>query len=66
MTYEERAEELVRRIVALGPQVLAVDGAFKLFRIPEFFCADLDLTLAQADAALAKAKSMLATAGLSG
>ena len=59
-TYARTADALTDRIVALGPQILALDDAWKLLRAPGFQCDDLAPSLAQADFALAKAKSILA------
>jgi hypothetical protein len=59
VTYEETTAALVARIVALGPQVLDVTDAFRLFQLPGFACGDLEPSLAQADFALARAKEIL-------
>lgn len=59
--YTQIADALTERIVALGPQVLALDDAWQLFKIPGFTCDDLAPSLAQADFALAKAKAILKT-----
>jgi hypothetical protein len=59
-SYEKTADALVDRIIALGPQVLAVTDAWALFKIKGFTCEDLQPSLAQADWALMKAKQKLA------
>lgn len=51
------------RIVALGPQILDIDNAWTLFKVPGFKCDDLAPTLAQADAALAAAKVIVRAGG---
>jgi len=59
MNYVNTADELVRRIEALiptNPQILEIEDAFKLFRIPGFDYNDLEPTLYQASWALQKAK----------
>ena len=59
MDYEQTADELTQRIVALGPQILDVDDAWKLFKVPGFKCDDIGPSLAQADWALSAAKQIL-------
>ena len=59
-SYQEVAEVLVNRIVALGAEViLPLESPFDLFRVPGFFCDDLKPTLAQATFSLARAKEVL-------
>jgi hypothetical protein len=55
LTYEETANVLVRRIEALvpeHPEILNLDSAWGLFKIPGFKCDDLQPSLAQASWAL--------------
>lgn len=59
LQYELTADELTRRIVALGPQVLDLESPWKLFKVEGFHCDDIGPTLAQAQWALAKAQSIL-------
>jgi hypothetical protein len=59
MSYQGTFDRLVERMVALGPQILAIDDAWDLFKIPQFTCSDLGPSLAQADAALSQAKHIL-------
>lgn len=59
--YEKSGDELYRRILALGPQILELTDAWQLFKIPGFECRDLEPTMAQADAALALAQQRLRT-----
>lgn len=59
MDYEQTANELVNRIVACGPQILALTSPWELFRIHGFNCDDLGPSLAQADAALGQAQAIL-------
>jgi hypothetical protein len=59
MGYAETCDELTRRIVALGPQVLTLTDAWQLFKVPGFECGDLQPSMAQADGALAKAQAIL-------
>lgn len=58
MNYETTADELVDRIVALGPKVLEVSDAFGLFKIG-LKCDDLEPSLFQAQWALSVAKKRL-------
>lgn len=51
MTYESAAEELERRIYDLipdHPEVLALGSCWGLFKVPGFYCDDLQPTMAQA------------------
>lgn len=60
MEYAETANELGRRILALiptRPEILALESAWGLFKVPGFDCSDLDPSLAQAQAALSWAKA---------
>jgi hypothetical protein len=60
-SYGETAEELCRRIFRLipaNPQIMELSEPFGLFKVPGFECNDLQPSLAQASAALAKAKAM--------
>lgn len=64
-TYASTADDLVARIVALipsQPQILTLDSAWDLFKVPGFECADLQPSLYQASFALAKAKAIHAQA----
>lgn len=61
MTYDyaSRAEKLVERIVALGPRALTLTSSWDLFKVKDFYCNDLEVTLAQATWALARAQAIL-------
>lgn len=56
--YAATANELVKRIVALGPQVLEIDSPWDLFKAG-LECKDLDPSLGQAWVALDEAKRIL-------
>jgi len=59
MEYNSTVDELVKRIDALvdsHPEILSLDDAWGLFKIPGFKCDDLGPTLFQASWALAKVK----------
>lgn len=64
MSYEQTADALVQRIVALGPQVLALDSPWGLFKIEGFTCDDIGPSLAQAAWSLEKAKTILRERGV--
>ena len=60
--YELTAEELVNRITALiptHPEILDMESAWDLFKVPEFKCGDLQPSLFQAEWALRKARSVV-------
>lgn len=59
MDYEATANELTDRVYALGPQILELDSAWDLLKIPEFECADLQPSAFQTQWALAQAKKRL-------
>ena len=57
--YEDRAQELKRRILALipnHPEILEIDSAWGLFKVDGFKCDDLEPSYAQAMFALAMAQ----------
>jgi hypothetical protein len=59
LAYEATANELCRRIAALipeHPEILTLESAWDLFKVPGFKCDDLQPSLAQASAALAFAQ----------
>lgn len=59
--YTRRGDELLRRIRLLAvehPEVLKLKSAWDLFEVPGFDCKDLDVSLAQAAAALGEAKRL--------
>ncbi len=59
-TYASRAETLSQRIFELIPdhqEILTLDSPFDLFKVDGFQCGDLEPSLAQAAAALAKART---------
>lgn len=59
--YERAAQELVRRVRVLAasqPDVLAFEDPWQLFQRDQRIVAGLDLTLAQAQAALAQARTL--------
>ena len=62
--YSATAEALVDRIVALGPQILEVEDAWGLFKVPGFQCDDLHPSFYQAQFALAKAKAIVSERGV--
>ena len=58
-TYVATADELVARILALmpaHPEIMGMDSAWDLFKVPGFKCDDIAPSLAQASWALAAAK----------
>ncbi len=57
--YEATADELTRRIVALGPLILNLNSPWELFKVDGFTCSDLGPSLAQASYALANAQRLL-------
>ena len=64
MTYESTADELVKRINELvpdHPEILQINSAWDLFKIPGFKCDDLHPSLFQASWALAKVQDMHTT-----
>ena len=61
-TYESTADVLVERIAALGPQILAIDDPWTLFKVEGFKCSDLEPSLFQASWALEVAKRRLTAA----
>lgn len=66
-TYYAVLDELIERIEALvpeHPEILELDDAFGLFKIPGFNCSDLEPSLAQASAALAEARERHRARGL--
>ena len=60
MNYEQTADELFKRIRALGPQILELESCWKLFDCEGFKCDDLRPSYAQAAYAFSKAKWHLA------
>jgi hypothetical protein len=61
INYESTATALVDRISALmptHPEILRMDSAWDLFKVPGFKCDDLQPSLAQARAALSLAKHL--------
>jgi len=55
MNYESVGQQLVTRIMALvpeHPEILQLDSAWGLFKIPGFKCDDLQPSFGQASAAL--------------
>jgi hypothetical protein len=57
VTYETTANELVKRIEALvpeHPEILTLESAWDLFKIPGFKCDDLQPSAAQAGWALGR------------
>lgn len=57
--YEETASELVKRIAKLitsHPEILKMDDAMQLFKVPGFKCDDLQPSFFQASWALRKAQ----------
>lgn len=59
--YIAAADELCNRIHALipeHPEILTIDSAWDLFRVPGFNCDDLQPSWAQASWALGKARSI--------
>lgn len=59
--YAFTADALTQRILALipaHPEILTLTDAWQLFKVPGFECGDLAPSMAQADAALAKAKAL--------
>jgi len=56
--YAATADELTRRIVALGPKVLTITNPWELFKAG-LKCDDIGPSLAQASWALAQAKRIL-------
>jgi hypothetical protein len=59
MSYEQTADELTARIMALGPRILPLDSPWDLFKIDGFKCDDLGPSLFQADWALRQAQKLL-------
>ncbi len=58
-SYESTANALVNRILALipeQPQILQLESAWDLFKVPGFKCDDIGPSLAQASWALSAAK----------
>jgi hypothetical protein len=54
-------DELTKRILALipsHPEIMTIESAFDLFKIDGFKCDDLDPSLAQAVAALGRARKI--------
>lgn len=64
MNYEDTADVLTQRIVAIGPDILNIDDPWQLFKVSGFDCSDLNPSLAQASFALAKAQTILAASRL--
>ena len=62
--YISAADALTDRIAALGPQILALESPWELFKVPGFSCGDLEPTLYQASFALAKAQERLRRHGV--
>lgn len=63
--YRFTADLLTQRILALipeHPEILTLTDAWQLFKVPGFECADLQPSMAQADAALIIAKAIHAKA----
>ncbi len=59
--YESTANELVNRIRALvpdNPQILKMEDAWGLFKVPGFKCDDLAPSFSQACWALARARQL--------
>lgn len=55
------ARELTNRILDLipaHPEILNIDDAWGLFKVPGFRCDDLGPSLSEADAALSQAKAI--------
>lgn len=48
--------ERIEKLIPTHPEILDLDDAWGLLKIPGFDCSDLDPSLAQASAALAEAK----------
>lgn len=61
MSYEQTADELMRRIVALGPKILEIDDPWALFKAG-LQCSDIGPSLYQAGWALQQAKAILRAA----
>ncbi len=59
MDYTSTANELKGRIAALipeHPEILSLESAWDLFKVPGFACQDLGPSMAQAEWALSQAK----------
>ena len=59
MDYSEAADELTRRILALipdHPEILTINEAWDLFKVPGFRCDDIGPSYMQAACALAQAR----------
>lgn len=59
INYTSINDELTKRILSLipeHPEILDMDNAFLLFKIPTFSCSDLNPSLAQAIWSLSNAK----------
>ena len=64
MDYAETADELARRILTLipdHPEILTINEAWDLFKVPGFRCDDLGPSYMQAVSALAKARHLYRT-----
>lgn len=60
-SYEETADELANRILALIPghlEILSISDPFELFRVEGFSCKDLEPSFAQACWSLGNAKKL--------
>lgn len=58
--YEDIAQSLASRIYGLipsNPQILEIESAWDLFKVPDFNCKDLGPSWAQAQAALSIAQN---------
>ncbi len=66
-SYEDVADEIVRRILALiptHPEILDMQDVWKLFKVDGFKCDDLQPSMYQAMWALSRAKQIASTGGV--
>lgn len=61
--YDATAKELVKRIKSCGREILKIENAWDLFKLPGFECEDIAPSLHQAMWALRKAQQELQSEG---